>query len=285
VKPAPFEYHRPSTVDEAIGLLGELGDEAKVLAGGQSLVPMLNLRLARFEHLIDLNGVEGLDGVDAGGEDISLGALVRVHDVALGAVSAVPLLTQAARLVGHPAIRHRGTVAGSIAHADPAAELPTAALVLDAVITAIGPAGRRDIPAASFFVDYWQTALEPDEIITSVRVPIPTTPGSMAVRELTRRHGDFAIAGAMCQLDLDGDSIRSASIGLFGMGPTPLRATAAEHALLGQRTSSLDLTDVVVTPEHVHPSTDVHATAEYRMRVCNHLLVEVVTAACEDGAR
>src|ERR1700738_4784067 len=193
MKPAAFEYHAPERVDDAIQLLDRLGDDAKVLAGGQSLVPMLSMRLTRFAHLIDLNHVAELSTIERGDGHLRIGAMVRQAEAERSATVGVaaPLLQRALPHIGHFQIRNRGTVGGSTAHADPASELPAVALALDAQLVAVGPSGQRTIPAREFFRSMWTVALEPEEILTAVRYPLWTGRCGFAVEEFARRHGDF----------------------------------------------------------------------------------------------
>jgi carbon-monoxide dehydrogenase medium subunit len=272
VKPAPFQYHAPEQPEEVVGLLAELGDEAKLLAGGQSLVPMLALRLAVFEHLVDVGRVSALRGIERRDDSLWIGA--GTTEAAIGAsaevVAAVPLLALATPLIGHFQIRNRGTIGGSIAHADPAAEYPAVALALDAEVEALSPRGTRTIPAAELFTGLWDTALEADELLTGVRFPIWTGRTGFAVEEMARRHGDFAITGAVVGIELDGDDrIRRAAIGLIGMGTKPERATAVEAGLLGRPIRELDpdeLGRLAVGALEDVPS-DLHGSASYRTRV------------------
>lgn len=261
VKPAPFEYHAPTTLEEAGALLREFGDDAKVLAGGQSLIPMLALRLTRFEHLIDITGIDGTVGIDDDGGDVWIGACTRQRalerDAAL--VARIPLLAAAIPHIGHFQIRNRGTVGGSLAHADPASELPAVAIALDAVFDTTA----RSIPARDFFVGTWTTALEDDEILVAVRVPHASASARVAVLEVARRRGDFALAGAAVQID-PGSDTRRAAIGLFGLGPTPLRASEAEAALIeGAPTDEV----VALAMRGTDPTDDIHATAAQRRRI------------------
>src|SRR5688500_2731960 len=290
MKPAPFEYHAPTGVDEAVGLLAELGDEAKVLAGGQSLVPMLSLRLAVFEHLVDVGRIPALRGVERRGDAVWVGAATtdatveRHADVAAG----VPLLARATPFVGHFQIRSRGTVGGSIAHADPAAEYPAVALTLDATMEATSPRGSREIPAAGFFDGLWSTALEPDELLTGVSFPVWSGRTGFAVEELARRHGDFAIAGATVAGELDGDDrVARAAIGLIGMGSAPERATAAEAAAVGGPVADVDADDLgrlAVRDLDAVPS-DLHGTPDYRRKVGAAMVARAWAAAIEEARR
>ncbi|MCV7117558.1 FAD binding domain-containing protein, partial [Mycobacterium nebraskense] len=192
MKPAAFEYHRPDTIDDAVGLLAELGDDAKILAGGQSLVPMLAMRLAYFDHLIDISRLPELQGIERRGDELWIGA--GTTEAAVGANEevrqSVPLLTRVTPFVGHFQIRNRGTLGGSIAHADAAGEYPAVALTLDAVMEVQSPRGRREIAAADFFAGVWETTMESDEVLTGVRFPVWNGRCGFAVEEFSRRHGD-----------------------------------------------------------------------------------------------
>ena len=222
MKPAPFEYHAPETVDEVLALLAEYGDEAKVLAGGQSLVPMLALRLTRFEHLVDVNRVTELAGFGRENGTLVVQAATRQRvierDAAVGA--AVPLLARATPLIGHFQIRNRGTVGGSLAHADPASEYPAVAVALGADLEIARHGGeRRRTPADDFFVGTWTTTVEPDELLVAARFPVWPARSGFAIEEVARRHGDFALAGVACAI-----SEQHAGLALFGVGSTPVRA-------------------------------------------------------------
>jgi carbon-monoxide dehydrogenase medium subunit len=272
VKPASFDYHRPESAAEAAQLLAELGDDAKLLGGGQSLVPMLALRLAFFDHLIDISRLDDLKGIERDGDSLYIGG--GTTHAAVGAdeqvASAVPLLTRATPLIGHFQIRSRGTIGGSIAHADPAAEYPTVALTLDAEIEALSPAGRRGIPAAEFFTGVWETALAPDEVLAGVRFPVWSGRCGFAVEEFARRHGDFAIAGAVVVVELDGDDrIRRCAVGLLGLSATPRRAAAAESAVTGRPVTDLtpeDFGQLAMVGLDDIPA-DLQGSADYRRRV------------------
>jgi aerobic carbon-monoxide dehydrogenase medium subunit len=243
MKSAPFVYAAPATVDEAVGLLAEHGDEAKVLAGGQSLVPLLALRLARPGVLVDVNRVRGLAGVQRENGAVRVGALTRhavvEHDWDLAA--AVPLLARAAPMIGHFQIRNRGTVGGSLAHADPAAEWPAVALALDAELEVRSAGGTRTVGARDFFVSTFTTALEPADLLVAARFPAWGPGCGFAVEELARRSGDFAIAGAVCGVQLADGRVTRAAIALLGMGSTPRRADAAEQQLAGAVPDEADL--------------------------------------------
>jgi carbon-monoxide dehydrogenase medium subunit len=238
MKPARFEYFAPHTVDEATALLAEHGEEAKVLAGGQSLVPMMNLRLASPAVLVDLNRVEALAGIELDGDVLRIGAMTRHRDVAASATvrAACPLLAAAAELIGYPAIRERGTIGGSIAHADPVAEMPCVATALDAelVVTAAG-GGRRSIAAADFFAGYFTTALAPEELLVEIRFRSDGGATGWGFQEFARKSGDFAVAAVAAEVTLADGVVRGARLGIAGVRERPVRASAAEERLQGRR--------------------------------------------------
>jgi carbon-monoxide dehydrogenase medium subunit len=289
VKPPPFEYHAPQSVDEAVEMLASLGEGAKVLAGGQSLVPLLSLRLTYFEHLVDIGRIPDLRGVAVDGDAVTIGAMTVDAEVGRNAEVAkrIPLLAKVTPYIGHFQIRNRGTIGGSIAHADPAAEYPAAAVVLDADLEAVSPRGRRTIPAANFFQGFWTSALAADEVLTSVKFPVWKGRSGFAVREFARRHGDFAIAGAVVGVQLDDDDrVERCAIGLIGLGPTPLRATAAEQAAMGRPVSDVvagELGHLAVSDLDEVPS-DVHGPARYRKRVGAAMVERAWQDAIEDVA-
>ena len=269
MKPSKFSYHAPERVEDAVGLLAEHGGDAKVLAGGQSLVPMMSFRLATVEHLIDINTVAGLDTIERLNGLLRIGALVRQavaeHDTTVA--GSAPLVARALPHIGHFQIRNRGTIGGSIAHADPASELPAVALALDATMEIDGPGGHREVAASDFFESTWTTALGDDELLTAIRFPVWSGRVGFAVEEIARRHGDFALVGAAVGVELDGDTVVRAAIGLFGVGSTPIRATAAEQALLAGGANA-DLAAVGSEAANgLNPAADLHASADYRKRV------------------
>lgn len=238
MKPAPFSYEAPGSVDEAVAMLAEHGEDASVLAGGQSLVPLLNFRMARPEVLVDINRVPDLSGLRTDDGALRIGAVTR--DSALERSAAVargwPLLGEALRHVGHPAIRNRGTVGGSAAYADPAAELPTVLAALDARLRVRSVRGVRVLEAESFFLGHLTTALEPDELLAEIEVPALAPCTGTAFAEYARLHGDFALAGAAAVVTVGPDlRCRTARLALLGVGATPVRATSAETAMVGVR--------------------------------------------------
>ncbi len=265
----PFHYHAPATVEEAVGLLNDYGDDAKLLAGGQSLVPMLSLRLATFEHLIDINRVAGLAGVEASEGTVRVGALTRQAAAEKDATITedVPLLALALPHVGHLQTRNRGTIGGSIAHADPVAELPAVSLCLDAQAEVTGPGGSRQIEAADLFESTWESSIREDELLTALHFPTWSGSTGFAIEEVARRHGDFAICGAVCGVSVAGDRVERASIALFGVAPTPVRALDAEAALVAGGVTA-DLTSVSrEAAEPLTPTDDLHAPGSYRKKV------------------
>ncbi|MEU1997645.1 xanthine dehydrogenase family protein subunit M [Nocardia gamkensis] len=287
MKPASFEYHAPATAEEAVALLADLGDEAKIISGGQSLVPMLALRLAVFEHLVDLRRLDDLRGIETEGDSVRIGAATTHAEVGRSEAvrRGVPLLARATPLIGHFQIRNRGTIGGAIAHADAAAEYPAVALTLDARIETLSPRGRRTIPAAEFFTGMWTTDLAPDELVTAIVFPVWHGRCGFAIEEFTRRSGDFAMAGAAVAVRLDADSrVERCAIGLFGLAPTPLRATRTEAELIGR--------PVDATPEEIGRSataglnaisSDVHGSADYRRRVGAAMVARAWRRAVEEA--
>lgn len=285
MKPAPFEMHLPTSVSEVVALLDEHGDAAKPIAGGQSLVPMMSLRLASFEHLIDLNGVSELNQVSVSGDSLRIGAMVRQstaeHDPQI--VKSAPLVAKAIPHIGHFQIRNRGTVGGSIAHADPSSELPAVALALDATIEAVGPNGSREIAAKDFFVSTWETSLIDGEILTGVRFPIWSGKCGFVVEEVARRHGDFALVGVAAAVQVDGSKVTKAAIALFGVGGTPVRASEAEQALIaGGTTADLDAVGKLAAT-NLAPSDDVHASGEYRKSVAATIVARAIAKALKEA--
>jgi carbon-monoxide dehydrogenase medium subunit len=283
MKPAPFEYHAPESLSDVTALLAEHGDEGKVLAGGQSLVPMLALRLTRFEHIVDLNRVDDLRGVSRSNGTLTIKAMTTQrtveHDTAAG--EAVPLLAQAIPLIGHFQIRNRGTVGGSIAHADPASELPAVALALDAELEIAGASGTRTVPASEFFLGTWTTSVGEDEILSAVHFPVWSGNTGFAVEEVARRSGDFALTGVVAAVEVDGTgAVSRAGLAFLGMGPTPMRASQAEQALVGSTATTADLEEIGrLAVADTEPTADVHASAEYRKHVGAHLVVRALDRA------
>lgn len=285
VKPPPFDYSAPDTLEEALALLAELGDEARPLAGGQSLIPLLSLRLARPSHLIDIARINTLHDVQSEDGHVLVGAMVRERQAEADdrIRRQVPLMAAALPLIGHPAIRSRGTIGGSLAHADPAAELPAVALALGAGMVAESRArGRRVIPASDFFEGFFTTALEPDEILTSVRIPARAKGSGSAFEEVARRHGDFAMVGVAAIVRVDGGRIAEARLVLTGVGSTPVRATEAETVLAGaEPADDLFAEAAAQAAKGLEPPSDVHATSAYRRHVAEVLIRRSLKTASE----
>lgn len=281
MKPAPFVYHDPRSVDEIVERLAEHGDDAKVLAGGQSLMPMLALRLARPAVIVDVNRAGGLDGVLVNdGGVLHLGALVRQRAVERWARSPAPLLAAALRMVGHVAIRTRGTVAGSVVHGDPAAELPALFVALDGLLVARSRGGERLVPASELYLGPLTTALRSDELVVETRWPLPPSHAGWGFHEIARRHGDFALVGVFAVVTLTGGRVDSARIALFGVGPTPLRARDAEKSLAGAVAGAAAIADAArLAADALDPDSDIHASAWYRKRVARTLTERALTDA------
>lgn len=274
MKPAPFDYHRVHDLPQAIELLAELGDEAKVLAGGQSLVPMMNFRLVRPTALVDINRVPGLDRVERDGDRLAVGALVRhraIEQLSGERASGYEVLRRAAPWVGHFPIRARGTFGGSIAHADPAGEWCMLALALDASIVCEGSDGAREVSAEDFFLGFMTTALEPGEVVTEVRFPRPWPCAS--VQEFARRHGDFAIVAVAVAVDLPDERCRDARIVVGGVDELPVRASEAEEALRGAPCSSGLFAEAgAAAAREIDPVGDIHGSAQYRRELTDVLV-------------
>jgi carbon-monoxide dehydrogenase medium subunit len=273
VKPPDFAYHRPADVSETVSLLSQNAPDVKVLAGGQSLVPMLNMRLLSPAHLVDINYLSGLSNVEVEGDDgVSIGALVRQADAETDVrlAAACPLLGQALRYVAHKPIRSRGTVVGSIVHADPAAELPAVLALLDGTVTAEGPSGAREIAAADFFKGYFETALGADELATRVRLRRLAPGERSAFVEMSRRSGDFALCGAAAVV-----SESHATVALTGVGPGPHVADVS-GLLGGDEDGTLDELAAQLEPE-----SDIHASADFRRHLARELARRAVVEARE----
>jgi CO/xanthine dehydrogenase FAD-binding subunit len=284
LKPPPFAYDDPRTLDDALALLADRGDEAKVLAGGQSLVPLLNFRLARPDRIVDVNGVTELDYLRIDGGTLRIGALTRQAELERSAdvAASVPLLTEAVRQIGHVQIRNRGTIGGSVAHADPAAELPAAFTALDARLHVRSARGARAVPAGDFFVTHLTTVLEPDELLTELEVPLPAPGTGAAVVEYARRHGDFALGGAAVLVRLAGGACASCAIALLAAGPRPLRAREAEAALAGRAVDEAAAADAAaVAVRDLHPTGDIHGSSDYRRGLVQAMVRRALLLAAE----
>lgn len=284
MKPAPFTYHAPESTAEAVSLLGRLGDGARVLAGGQSLVPLMNFRLAQPSDLVDLRRVRELDYIQRDGDRLAIGALARQSALERSpeAAAAAPLLVEAVGYVAHPPIRHRGTVCGCVAHAEPAAELPAALLAEGAEVVATGPSGDRTIPIQEFLRGPFTTSLEPGELVKEVRVASWPSGTGHAFVEYSRRHGDFAVAGAAVLVQLESGGVARAAIALCGVAETAIRRQAAEAALTGTDggPAALDAAAEEATRD-LAPSADIHGSADYRRRVARVCVREALSQAID----
>ncbi len=282
VKPARFEYFAPSTVQEAIELLGAHDGEAKVLAGGQSLVPMMNLRLARPEALVDLNRIPGLAYIREEGDQIAIGAMTRHSEVERSPLvqNGCPMLSHAVRNVGYPAIRNRGTLGGSLAHSDPVAEMPCVALTLDAELVAVGPEGRRVIPATEFFVTHFETVLEPTEVLIEVRYPRLGGRSGWDFQEFAKKSHEYPIVAVAVELQFGDSVVDRARIGISGGGDRAIRATEAEEALRGRPAGDAAFEEASeAAASSARPTGDIHGGEEYRRG-----LIKVMTRRVLEGA-
>jgi carbon-monoxide dehydrogenase medium subunit len=287
VKPAAFAYHRPTSVAEVVDHLDEYNGAARVLAGGQSLVPMLNMRLWRPAALVDINEVDELDDITVDGDLTVLGALVRYATLERSDIVAerLPLLTRVVRHIGDRQVRNRGTVGGALVQGDPTAEVPLACLVLDATVVAIGPTGTRRIPMRDFYAGSYATVLELDELVTAVE--FPARPQHVAFLELCRRHNDFAVLSAVATGNRGADGQWSdVRVALGGVADSPVLAVAAGQLLAGSELADADLDAAArAALEVVDPATDVRSSAEYRQHLVPVYVHRVLTQLREAGAR
>jgi carbon-monoxide dehydrogenase medium subunit len=282
VKPATFEYHRVDRVEDALERLAELGEDAKVIAGGQSLVPMMNFRLVRPPALVDVSRIPDLRYVMRDGDALRIGALTLHREIELlrdpSVVDGYELLPSAARSVGHYPIRTRGTFGGSIAHADPSAEWCMLAVLLDATVVVAGPGGEREIPAGEFFLGFFATALEPGELVVEVRFPRPRP--HAALHEFARRQGDFAVVAVAVAVDVEGDRLSGARIVVGGVDEVPLRVETAERTLEGAAPGGEAFAEAGrAAARAVEPSSDVHGSAEYRKELTDVLVRRALAEA------
>jgi carbon-monoxide dehydrogenase medium subunit len=278
--PAAFDYRRAASVEEAVALLREGGEDAKLLAGGHSLLPLMKLRLARPSLLVDLGRAPGLRHIEERDGSVVIGALARHHDLETSGLlrARCPLLAHAASLVGDPQVRHRGTLGGSVAHADPASDLCAVLRCLDAEMTVQGPAGRRTVAAADFFRGFLETALAPDEVLVEIRVPTPPAGHGWSFQKFNRRALDWAIVGVAAVVEPGPGGIARAAVGLVNMGPTPLRASAVENALRGADRAAV-ASAAARAAEGTDPAADIHADAAFRA----HLATVLTRRALEEA--
>ena len=281
MKPVAFDYVAPRTIEQAVEALRAGGPDAKLLAGGQSLVPLLNFRLARPSLLVDLNRVDGLAYIESREDGVAIGAMTRQATIERDTKLArsQPLLGEAIGWVGHPAIRSRGTIGGSLAHADPAAELPAVAVCLEAELTVVGPRGQRTIASEDFFQGYLSTSLASDEIVTEVWLPpvLPTT--GQAWVEFARRHGDFALVGVAASISLDNGAVCDAHVVLTGVGGKPVRARESEILLIGASVAERVGAAADAARSVIEPEADIHASKEYRAHLAAVLTQRAIELA------
>ncbi|MFC6487160.1 FAD binding domain-containing protein [Nitratireductor sp. GCM10026969] len=282
MRPSEFEYHKAESLEQALALLQEFGDEGRPIAGGQSLVPMMNLRLARPAHLVDINGL-GLDGIEEGGGVIRIGALVR-HETYLAEpliIDNFPAFIDGVHAIGHPTIRRNGTIGGSLAHSDPTAELPLLCMLHDGEIIAASAGGERRIPATQFFEGAYMTVLEPGEMIVAVELPVPPASSSGAFVEMAERRGDFAIAACGVTLEHAAGGVTRAAVACSGAGQTAMRAPQLEEALEGLELARPDAAAAIAAfTETLNPPDDHSASADYRRALIGQLVERALSVAC-----
>ena len=280
--PPSFEYHRPSSVEEAVGLLSSLGSEVKILAGGHSLLPMMKLRFAEPEHLVDINRIPELKGVRVIGDDIVIGAMTSENAVIADPVlnAKVPLLPEAAKNIADPQVRNRGTIGGDIAHGDPANDHPALALACDAIMTVVGPNGTRQVPASEFFLGTYWTALEETDVLTEITVKAFPQGAGYAYKKLKRKTGDWATAACAVVVALSGGSVSHIRITLTNLGPTALRAYDAESILMGQSINDgLIRQAAAKAMEICDPAEDLRGDAEYKTAMAGQMVQRAINEA------
>jgi len=283
--PPAFEYLRPKTIPEAVAFLAQYGDDAKILSGGQSLIPMMKLRIARPAYLIDINRISGLSYVKEEAGFLKIGGLTREADLEASALirSKYPVILDTAHVIADPQVRNLATVAGNLAHGDPANDHPATMLALGAQIVATGLAGERIIPIEEFFLSVFSTALKPGEILTEIRVPIPPPRSGGAYLKLERKVGDFATAAAAAQIALDGKgAVQKVGIGLTNVGPTPIKARKAEEFLRGKKVDEANARQAgQLAAEEAQPSSDLRGPAEYKRGLVKELVKRALSRAVE----
>lgn len=283
--PAPFEYSAPATLDEAIGLLEKHGDEAKILAGGHSLIPMMKLRFASPEHLIDINNIPGLSYIKSEDGQLKIGAMTRESALEESdeIKSSFPIFTDASKLIADPQVRNMGTLGGNIAHGDAANDHPAVLMALRANIEITGPEGARVVPIDEFFFGFYMTAVQPNEILTAIHVPMPAERTGNAYHKIERKVGDYATAGVGVQITLDADGTCTyAGIGLTNVNPVPMRASRSEEALVGTKLSTEDIAKAAqYASEDCEPSADLRGDEEYKRAMVGVLVKRMINKALE----
>jgi aerobic carbon-monoxide dehydrogenase medium subunit len=282
VIPGSFEYHRPTSLPEAVALLADLGEEARPLGGGHSLIPMMKLRLATPQHLVDLAGISDLKGIRAEGGDIVIGAMTTQHDIVGSDLLAarVPILRETALLIADPQVRYVGTLGGNVANGDPGNDLPAVMLCLNATYHAVGKAGERRIPARQFYQGAYLTALEPGEILTAVRIPVPPAGHGAAYEKLKRKVGDYATAAAAVVLSMRSGNVATCSIGLTNVAETPLWAEEAANILVDSALDPATIKRAVAAAEAItSPASDTRGPVQYRTKMAGVMLVRALARA------
>lgn len=283
--PSSFSYSAPSTLDEALKLLGELGDEAKILAGGHSLIPMMKLRFAEPEHLVDLNNIPGLSYIKVEDGSLKIGAMTRESDMEESddVTNHFPIFQDAAKLIADPQVRNFGTIGGNLAHGDAANDHPAVMIALGAEVDITGTDGVRTVGIDDFFYGFYATAVQDGEILTEIRVPVPSGKFGNAYHKIERKVGDYATGGVAVQIELDDSgTCTRAGIGLTNVNPTPLRATRSEEALVGKQISDADIASAAqMAAEDCNPSDDLRGDADYKRRVIRSLTKKMINKALE----
>jgi aerobic carbon-monoxide dehydrogenase medium subunit len=285
--PAPFSYHRPASVADAVKLLSELGDDARPLAGGHSLVPMMKLRLATPAHLVDLHGITGLKGIRRDGDTIVIGAMTTQHELLASdeIAKGIPILQEAARLTADPQVRYRGTIGGNVANGDPGNDMPALMMTLGATYLIEGPAGTRSGAAADFYQGAYFTALEPGELVTAVAVPVPPAGHGSAYEKLKRKVGDYATAAAAVVLTMSGGKVATCAIGLTNLAETPLLATDAANAVIGTGLDDAALAKAADAARAImSPAADARGPVEYRKHVGGIVVMRALKRAAGHAA-
>lgn len=284
----PFDYHSPRSVPEALKLLSTLGDDAKLLAGGHSLLPMMKLRFAQPAHLIDLGKITDLRGIVQVGNEIRIGAMTTEYDLLNSKLLAekVPLLVEGAGLIADPQVRYKGTIGGDISHGDPGNDHPALMLALDASFVLQGPKGERVVKADGYFLGMYATLLEPGEILTQVRIPVPAAGSGYAYQKLKRKTGDFATAATAVMLQMKGNTVAKVSIALTNVGATPLKASAAEAALVGKAINEASLNEATRLAMSIcDPAPDQRGDADYKRAMCGEMTRRALQKAHERAAK